>query len=47
MGNDECRKLPGGNVPADHEAPWHLAVPIFRPRSMAALHSDNEIIGVI
>src|SRR5215475_7829740 len=46
MGNDECRKLPGGNVPADHEAPWHLAVPIIRPRSLASLHSGNEIIGV-
>ena len=47
MGSEECRKLPGGAVPADHEAPWHLAVPIFRPQSLASLHSGHEIIGVI
>src|SRR5215469_7159965 len=47
MGNDECRNLPGGSVPADHEAPWHLAVPIFRPEALASLPSGKEIIGVI
>ena len=47
VSNEECRKLPGGSVPADHEAPWHLAVPIFRPESLASLPSGREIIGVI
>ncbi|MGO8947120.1 MAG: GAF domain-containing protein [Ktedonobacterales bacterium] len=47
MSNEDCRKLPGGAVPADHEAPWHLAVPMFRPESLASLPSGKEIIGVI
>lgn len=47
MSSEECRKLPGGSVPADHEAPWHLAVPIFRPEALASLPSGKEVIGVI
>ncbi len=47
MSNEECRKLPGGAVPADHEAPWHLAVPMFRPDSLATLPGGREVIGVI
>jgi signal transduction histidine kinase len=47
MSSEDCRKLPGGTVPADHEAPWHLAVPIFRPEALASLPSGKEIIGVI
>jgi signal transduction histidine kinase len=47
MTQEECRKLPGGSTLAEHEAPWHLAVPIFRPTSLASLRTGKEIIGVI
>lgn len=47
MRGDECRKLPGGTAPADMEAPWHLAVPIWRPGSFARPRANRQIIGVI
>src|SRR5262249_39839212 len=47
MSSEEVHRLPGGSAPPDPEAPWHLAVPILRPGSLASLHPSAEVIGVI
>lgn len=47
MRAEECRQLPGTSAPADTDAPWHLAVPIFRPDSFAQPRANRQIIGVI
>jgi signal transduction histidine kinase len=47
MRGEECRALPGGTAPADPEAPWHLAVPIFRPGPLIGQRTSRQIIGVI
>jgi signal transduction histidine kinase len=44
---EECRALPGGSAPADPDAPWHLAVPILRPGTLAMTRSSTDVIGVI
>jgi signal transduction histidine kinase len=47
MRGDEARALPGGSAPPDADAPWHLAVPILRPSSLALTRPNTDIIGVI
>ncbi|HLJ81343.1 MAG TPA: GAF domain-containing protein, partial [Ktedonobacterales bacterium] len=44
---EECRALPGGSAPPDPDAPWHLAVPILRPGTLAMTRPASEVIGVI
>lgn len=48
--NDECRAIPGGSAPPDPDAPWHLAVPIHRPGSLAlrtGYQLEPDVVGVI
>jgi signal transduction histidine kinase len=47
MRGEECRALPGGTAPADTDASWHLAVPIFRPDSFAQPRANRQIVGII
>ena len=47
MRGEDCRMLPGGTAPADIDAPWHLAVPIYRPGSFLRPRTNRQIIGVI
>jgi signal transduction histidine kinase len=47
MRGEDCRKLPGGTAPADADAPWHLAMPIYRPGSFLRPRTNRPIIGVI
>ncbi len=42
---EEVRRM--GDAPADADAPWHLAVPIFRPASLSSMRPGTEVIGVI
>lgn len=44
---EECRALPGGSAPPDPDAPWHLAVPLLRPSTLAMTRPATEVIGVI
>ncbi|MGH2517803.1 MAG: hypothetical protein ACRDHP_19325, partial [Ktedonobacterales bacterium] len=44
---EECRALPGGLAPPDPDAPWHLAVPILRPSTLAMTRPATDVIGVI
>jgi signal transduction histidine kinase len=47
MNGDQCRTLPAGSAPADPDAPFHVAVPILRPASLALTRPTTEVIGVI
>ncbi|HLZ23112.1 MAG TPA: GAF domain-containing protein [Ktedonobacterales bacterium] len=44
---EDCRALPGGSAPPDPDAPWHLAVPILRPSTLAMTRPATDVIGVI
>ncbi len=47
MTGDQCRALAAGSAPPDPDAPFHLAVPILRPSSLAMTRPNTEVIGVI
>lgn len=44
---EECRAIPGGSAPPDPDAPWHLAMPVLRPSSLAVTRPNTDVIGVI
>jgi len=47
VGRDEYRALARGGAGAEQDAPWHVAVPIFRPGALASPHADTALLGVI
>jgi signal transduction histidine kinase len=47
MNGDQCRSLPAGSAPPDPDAPFHLAVPILGPSSLATTRPNSTVIGVI
>jgi signal transduction histidine kinase len=44
---DQCRTLPPGQAPADPEALYHVAVPIYRPGVPMTPRQPGEVVGVI
>lgn len=44
---EECRAIPGGSAPPDPDAPWHLAMPMLLPSSLATMRPNTDVIGVI
>lgn len=47
MRGEDVRAIPGGSAPPDPEAPWHLAMPVLRPSSLAVTRPHTDVIGVI
>lgn len=47
MRGEEARAIPGGSAPSDPDAPWHLAVPILLPSSLAVTRPNTGVMGVI
>ncbi|MEO7001153.1 MAG: GAF domain-containing protein [Ktedonobacterales bacterium] len=47
MSGEQVRQLPRGNAPPDFDAPWHLALPIYRPSTLTSLHPQTEVIGIL
>jgi signal transduction histidine kinase len=44
---EEFRAQPSGPGASGADAPWHLAVPIFRPGGLSGTPSQADVIGVI
>lgn len=44
---EEYRARVRGPMPTGIDAPWHLAVPIFRPGSLTSLRPSTEVMGVL
>ncbi|HEX6123375.1 MAG TPA: GAF domain-containing protein [Ktedonobacterales bacterium] len=47
MSGEEFRAQPHSSGSSGADAPWHLAVPMFRPGPLGALPASAEVIGVI
>ena len=47
LSGEQVRLLPHGSAPPEVDAPWHLAIPIYRPSTLTTLHPNAEVIGVL